>query len=78
MKFLIAFAGPGVIGRMEVIDASSQTEAELIAQAKSRAAGIEEEAIGDWSWARPATDDVMWEYDMLPSYEREYEWEAMP
>ena len=76
MKFLIAFAGPGRIGRMDTIDASSQTEAELIAQARSRAEGLEEECIEDWSWARPAVDDVMWEHDMLPSDVRE--WEAMP
>ena len=75
MKFLIAFAGPRD-SRIEVIDANSQTEAELIAQSKSRAQGIEEEAIEDWSWARPADADTLWEFDMLPSDVRE--WEAMP
>ena len=65
MKFLIAFAGPRD-SRLEIIEASSQTEAELIAQSKSRAQGIEEEAIEDWSWARPATADALWEHDMLP------------
>ena len=73
MKFLIGY---GWNTRLEVIDASSQTEAELIAQSKSRAQGIDEECIEDWSWARPATADALWEHDMLPSDVRE--WEAMP
>ena len=74
-KYLIGF---GWNTRLEVIDASSQEEAELIAQAKSRLDGVEEEGIEDCSWARPATQDALWEHDMLPSDEREYEWEAMP
>lgn len=65
MKYVIGFAGPRDT-QLDVIDCSSQTEAELIAQSRSRAQGIDEGVIEDWSWARPATSDALFDLDLLP------------
>lgn len=72
-RFIIA---SGWKSTVQVIEASSLLEAQLVATNKSLQDGVDADLVTEFSWAEPYSDDVAFDVGIYPgSPEREFEYD---